>query len=80
MRFPTGIDKAPTFPLSPPKGPSKRLLRSSSAVSGSKNVQLSPIGSQPRFFQRRTHEASTFPLSPSKGWLENSTSQFCESQ
>jgi len=27
-----------------------------------KNVQLSPIGSRPRFFQRRTHEASTFPL------------------
>ena len=26
-------------------------------------VQLSPIGSRPRFFQRRTHEASTFPLS-----------------
>ena len=39
-------------------------------------VQISPIGSRPRFFQRRTHEASTFPLSPQKGWL-NSTSQFC---
>jgi len=24
----------------------------------------SPIGSRPRFFQRRTHEASTFRLSP----------------
>ena len=27
------------------------------------SVQLSPVGSRPRFFQRRTHEASTFPLS-----------------
>jgi len=38
------------------------------------------MGSQPRFFQRRTHEASTFPLSPPKGWLKNCTSQFCESK
>jgi len=30
-----------------------------------KNIQLSPIGSRLRFFQRCTHEASTFPLSPS---------------
>ena len=38
-------------------------------MSASYNVQLSPIGSQPRFFQWRTHEASTgtFPLSPQKG-------------
>jgi len=35
--------------------------------------QLSPIGSRPRFFQRRTHEASTFPLCRPKGWLKNST-------
>ena len=28
------------------------------------NLLLSPTGSRPRFFQRRTHEASTFPLSP----------------
>jgi len=35
-------------------------------VSASYSVQLSLIGSRPRFFQRRTHEASTFPLSPKR--------------
>jgi len=31
--FQRGIDKAPTFPLSPPKGRSRTPLRNSSAVS-----------------------------------------------
>jgi len=55
-------------------------FRNSSAVSASQSVQLSLIWTQLRFFQRRTHEASTFPLSPQKRWLKNSTSQFCESK
>jgi len=42
-------------------------LRNSAAVNASQSVQLSPIGSRARFFQRHTHEASTFPLSPQKG-------------
>ena len=33
--FQRDIDKAPTFPLSPPKGDSKTPLRNSSAVSAS---------------------------------------------
>ena len=66
-----GVDKAPALPLSPARGGSKTPLRNSSAVSASYSVQLSPIGSRPRFFQRRTYEASTFPLSPSaKGGLK----------
>ena len=35
-------------------------------MSANYSAQLSPIGSRPRCFQRRTHEASTFPLSPAR--------------
>jgi len=39
-------------------------------------VQISPIGNQPHFFQQRTHEASTFTLSPQNGGSKISLRNF----